>query len=94
MGTRVGKYFRLPKSNVGFWKEKIVRNIARDVRNETELKVLGWRVIRVWECEIKTVSLREEYLKRQYNRIVNPIQSYPIETNGDEASIAAEPESE
>ena len=32
------KYFRLPKSNVEFWKEKIERNIARDVRNETELK--------------------------------------------------------
>lgn len=52
------KYFQLPKSNVEFWKEKIERNIARDVRNETELKALGWRVIRVWECEIKTVKVK------------------------------------
>lgn len=35
------KYFRLPKSNVEFWKEKIEHNIAIDVRNETELKALG-----------------------------------------------------
>ena len=50
------KYFRLPKSNVEFWEAKIERNVARDVRNEAELKALGWRVVRVWECEIKTVA--------------------------------------
>lgn len=88
------RYFRLPKSNVGFWKEKIESNVARDVRNEAELKALGWRVVRVWECEIKTVAQREEYLKRLYNRIVKPAKSYLIETVRDEPSIAAEPESE
>ena len=46
------RYFRLPKSNVEFWEEKIERNVARDFRNEAELKALGWRVVRVWECEI------------------------------------------
>lgn len=88
------RYFRLPKSNVEFWEEKIKRNVARDFRNEAELKALGWRVIRVWECEIKTLAQREEYLKCLYDRIVNPTQSYLIETDMDEPSIAAEPESE
>mgnify|MGYP002424079768 CR=1 FL=1 len=88
------KYFRLPKSNVEFWEDKIERNVARDVRNEAELKALGWRVIRIWECEIKTVAQREEYLKHLYDRIVNPAQSYLIEAVRDELSIAAEPESE
>lgn len=88
------KYFRLPKSNVEFWKEKIERNVARDVRNEAELKALGWRVIRVWECEIKTVAQRDEYLKHLYDRIVMPTQSYHIETDMDNPSIAAEPASE
>ncbi len=88
------RYFRLPKSNVEFWEEKIERNVARDFRNEAELKALGWRVIRVWECEIKTLAQREEYLKCLYDRIVNPTQSYLIETDMDEPSIAAEPESE
>ena len=31
------KYFRLPKSNVEFWKEKIERNIERDIRNRTRV---------------------------------------------------------
>ena len=88
------RYFRLPKSNIEFWKEKIKRNVARDFRNEAELKALGWRVIRVWECEIKTLAQREEYLKHLYDRIVNPAQSYLIETDIDKPSIAAEPESQ
>ena len=82
------RYFRLPKSNVEFWEEKIKRNVARDFRNEAELKALGWRVVRVWECEIKTLAQREEYLKCLYDRIVNPTQSYLIETDMDEPSIA------
>lgn len=88
------RYFRLPKSNIEFWTEKIEHNVARDVRNEAALKSLGWRVFRVWECEIKTASQRDEFLKRLYDRIVNSAQSYLIEPDMDEPSIAAEPESE
>lgn len=47
------RYFRLPKSNIEFWEQKTKNNVARDVRNENEMKSLGWRVIRVWECDIK-----------------------------------------
>lgn len=88
------KYFRLPKSNVEFWTEKIERNVARDARCATELKALGWHVIRVWECEIRTVSGREEYLTSLYKRIVKPIQSYALDTDMSQSALAAEPESE
>lgn len=43
------KYFRLPKSNVEFWMEKIERNIERDRESMRALLDLGWKVIRVWE---------------------------------------------
>lgn len=33
------KYFRLPKSNVDFWRHKIVMNIARDYANNVDLKL-------------------------------------------------------
>jgi DNA mismatch endonuclease (patch repair protein) len=36
-----------------FWDEKIARNRARDKRVDAELKALGWRVIRVWDFELK-----------------------------------------
>lgn len=85
------RYFRLPKSNVEFWKEKIERNVARDVRNEAELKALGWRIIRVWECEIKTVAQREEYLKHLYDRIVNSNSRHYDNVIDRGVYIAAEP---
>lgn len=84
------KYFRLPKSNVGFWKEKIDRNVVRDIHNEEELKALGWRVIRVWECDIKKVSGREEYLQDLYNSIIRPVRTKTYEIEPESVQIAAE----
>ncbi len=46
-------FFRLPKSNVDFWRAKIERNRARDGRVVGELKALGWRVAIVWECALQ-----------------------------------------
>lgn len=63
------KYFRLPKSNVEFWKEKIERNIERDKESMQALLDLGWKVIRVWECELRNKANREETLNKIYNSI-------------------------
>jgi DNA mismatch endonuclease, patch repair protein len=53
------RYFRPPASNSGFWKEKIVRNRERDLRNLEELRAAGWRVCVVWECLIRSRAFRE-----------------------------------
>jgi DNA mismatch endonuclease (patch repair protein) len=42
-----------PKSNVGYWSEKILKNKARDERNIRALQVAGWNVIELWECEVR-----------------------------------------
>ena len=47
---------RQPKQNADYWKDKITRNKARDQKNAAALKKLGWRVITVWECEIKDLD--------------------------------------
>lgn len=47
------RYFVWPKNNAEFWKKKIDRNVARDEENQRELLHLGWKVIIVWECELK-----------------------------------------
>jgi len=36
-----------------YWQEKIAGNIARDKRNRAKLKKQGWRVLRVWEHQLK-----------------------------------------
>ena len=43
---------RAPKSNLGYWAAKFVRNVTRDARNIDALKALGFRVLVIWECEV------------------------------------------
>ena len=70
------KYYRLPKSNVEFWESKITNNRNRDVLNEVKLMELGWRVIRVWECEIRRVQDRALSLERLYGEITGAPSRY------------------
>ena len=53
----------LPKTRRDFWQTKFDANVARDARNEAELKSLGWQVMVVWECETRN-------LHRLMNRLV------------------------
>jgi DNA mismatch endonuclease (patch repair protein) len=52
------RYFKWPKSNQDFWKEKITSNKTRDLRDLKMQQQLGWRVLVVWECAVRR-SLRE-----------------------------------
>ncbi|HTD65622.1 MAG TPA: very short patch repair endonuclease [Candidatus Limnocylindria bacterium] len=47
------RHLRMPKSNQIYWQKKIGRNVSRDRRNNKTLKSLGWRVIRVWQHDLK-----------------------------------------
>jgi len=61
--------FVIPKSRPEYWKPKLERNRLRDEGNIKALKNDGWRVIVVWECEIKP-KVRQERLERLYEQIV------------------------
>ncbi len=85
------KYFRLPKSNVDFWKEKIERNIERDRESMQALLELGWKVLRVWECELRNKANREDTLNKIYNSITSSESTgYSFEETV--SPMAAEPE--
>ena len=43
----------MPASNVEFWAEKFARNVERDRRNAAKLRRQGWRVLVVWECDVR-----------------------------------------
>ncbi|MGF7075102.1 very short patch repair endonuclease [Mucilaginibacter sp. 3215] len=47
------RYFVKPKSNQSYWLPKIEKNINRDKANFARLIELGWRVLEVWECDLK-----------------------------------------
>lgn len=43
----------LPKTHIDFWQTKFDNNVARDLKKTGMLKNMGWRVIVIWECQIK-----------------------------------------
>ena len=47
------KDFVIPKSNTAFWLGKIGKNKERDTRDGVALASAGWKVITIWECELK-----------------------------------------
>ena len=55
------KYFKWPKTNAEFWREKIEDNITRDSQQYAELRQLGYKVLIVWECQLKG-GAKEEIL--------------------------------
>ena len=43
---------RAPKTNEGYWRAKIARNVARDEKHRVALADMGWRSLVIWECEL------------------------------------------
>lgn len=43
----------LPREHRAFWEEKFERNVERDGRKMTTLTEAGWRVVVIWEHEIR-----------------------------------------
>jgi DNA mismatch endonuclease (patch repair protein) len=48
---------RVPKANRAYWLAKVGRNRERDILHEKRLNVLGWRVLTIWECELRDSKL-------------------------------------
>lgn len=44
---------RLPKSRLDFWEPKLTANAARDELTCRRLSDMGWKVLTIWECEVK-----------------------------------------
>lgn len=42
-----------PKTNATYWLPKLQRNVERDKEQALALEVAGWKVLVVWECELK-----------------------------------------
>jgi len=55
----------LPKTNADFWRSKLARNQERDHAIIEELKRLGWRVLVVWECELRHPDMVLDRLKEE-----------------------------
>ena len=64
------KYFVWPKNNAEFWRDKIIANVKRDKRNYQLIQQQGWRVLVVWECELRSKE-KEQTLRSLENNLQN-----------------------
>lgn len=51
------RYFKVPKTRTDWWVAKINRNREKDLRNSDSLLREGWKVVSLWECELKSNTI-------------------------------------
>ncbi len=54
---------RIPKTRVEFWREKLHGNKLRDERTAETLRLAGWDVLVVWECELSDLNVLEHIVR-------------------------------
>lgn len=90
------KYYRLPKTNVDFWRKKVERNKKRDVEEQRQLAAMGWHCITIWECQLKPKVRAQtlESLAFTLNHIFLEDRKIKTYTTSEDEDIpmAAEPE--
>ena len=57
------RYATTPKTRAEFWQEKFDRNVANDRKHKEELESMGWKVIVIWECELKKDRFEDTMIK-------------------------------
>ncbi len=75
-----------PKTNRDYWQAKFARNVERDQANQTELERLGWKVIVIWECELKNLDTVAARLINELPRNA----PYALPEDIEDASLVAE----
>ena len=89
-------HFRLPHTNLKFWRDKIERNRNRDAINADRLSHMGWWVITIWECQLEpknrqaTLVNLSRQLSSIYLHICGAKTSYDTSQSDAEQLLAAE----
>ena len=57
-------FARMPKSRIDFWTTKLEGNRKRDERNKRALARQGWKVLTIWECQLRDAERLEARIRR------------------------------
>lgn len=69
-GHRDCKFATIPETNRDFWLSKISGNIIRDNESVERLKQSGWKVIVIWQCELKP-KVKDQTLEQLITKLQN-----------------------
>ena len=91
----------LPATNSDYWAKKISQNKAHDAANKEALKRMGWKVMTIWECQLKPAVREKTLLEVEYWINHSYLQQLrrlpdksvePPEPEKADGNVAAEPE--
>ena len=84
--------FRLPKSNVTFWENKIIRNMERDKEEQRQLAKMGWHCLTIWECELSTKKREQTLQSLAYTLNLIYLQDHSVKKRYDMKELGTEQE--
>jgi len=67
----------IPKTNTAYWRAKIARNRRRDAAVSRRLKLLGYSIVRIWECQLRESPrlclgrIRRALFAKSYSHLLN-----------------------
>ena len=64
------KHGQIPENNSEFWIKKITANKKRDKLVNKTIQKKGWKVLRIWECELKD----KKTMRRKINQLSKLLQ--------------------
>lgn len=57
----------MPKTRQEFWSAKFAANVRRDAESSEKLRLMGWRVLTYWQCELRDLISLHERIKNDFN---------------------------
>lgn len=73
------RYFKWPKSNSEFWRQKIEGNVEHDQKNSAALVASGWVYLIIWECAVK--DIKKANLSEKLAKIGNMLEKFLASNN-------------
>ena len=67
------KYYVVPKTRTEWWLNKIQTNALNDIKAEEKLIAAGWKIITLWECQLK-----KEFIEQSFLAIINTLSASKI----------------
>ncbi|MCH6257351.1 very short patch repair endonuclease [Puniceicoccaceae bacterium K14] len=80
------KHATTPQNNRDYWTKKFSRNVERDRENESKLTSLGWKVLTIWECQLKDLDAVVASLIAELPRS----STYQLPSDLEDQTLAAE----
>ena len=62
---------KIPEKNTNYWLSVFEKNKARDYENTRKLKILGYKIINIWECVLRD----DKSKKRLFNNLEKILQT-------------------